>query len=156
MKKAFIFPGQASQFVGMGKDLYEQFETARKIFDRADEILDFGLKKVCFEGPEEELKLTYITQPAIFVHSLAVYYLLKEKGMEVQGMAGHSLGEYSALVAASSLSFEDGLRLVQIRGRLMYESGKKNPGTMAAIIGLSEKQVNELCQRLSARGIIQP
>ncbi|HHE56033.1 MAG TPA: [acyl-carrier-protein] S-malonyltransferase [Caldithrix abyssi] len=156
MKKAFIFPGQASQFVGMGKDLYEQFETARKIFDRADEILDFGLKKVCFEGPEEELKLTYITQPAIFVHSLAVYYLLKEKGMEAQGVAGHSLGEYSALVAASSLSFEDGLRLVQIRGRLMYESGKKNPGTMAAIIGLSEKQVNELCQRLSVRGIIQP
>lgn len=156
MKKAFIFPGQASQFVGMGKDLYEEFETARKIFDQAEEILDFDLKKVCFEGPEEELKLTYITQPAIFVHSLAVYSLLKEKGITAQGVAGHSLGEYSALVAAGSLTFEDGLKLVQIRGRLMYESGKKNPGTMAAIIGLSEEQVNELCRRLAPRGIIQP
>ena len=156
MKKAFIFPGQASQFVGMGKDLYQNFETARKIFDQADEILDFDLKKVCFEGPEEELKLTFITQPAIFVHSMAVFALLKEKGFLPDAVAGHSLGEYSALVAANSLSFEDGLRLVQKRGRLMHQSGNNHPGTMAAIIGLSEEQVYRLCERLSARGVIQP
>ncbi len=156
MKKAFIFPGQASQFVGMGKDLYETFDVARKLFDQANEILGFDLKKVCFEGPEEELKLTYITQPAIFVHSVIVNALLKEKGLQPAGVAGHSLGEYSALVAAESLTFEDGLRLVQKRGQLMYESGKKNPGTMAALIGLSEEQVYQLCQTLSDQGIIQP
>ncbi len=156
MKKAFIFPGQASQYVGMGQDLYEHFESARKIFDFADTLLDFDLKKVCFEGPEEELKLTFITQPAIFVHSIAVFTLLKDKGWQPSGVAGHSLGEYSALVAAGSLSFEDGLKLVQKRGQLMHESGNNHPGTMAAIIGLSEEQVNELCQRLEPRGVIQP
>ncbi len=156
MKTAFIFPGQASQFVGMAKDLYETFELARSYFDRANEILGFDLKKVCFEGPEEELKKTYITQPAIFVHSVVVNELLKEKGMQPQGVAGHSLGEYSALVAAGSLSFEDGLKLVQKRGQLMYESGKNNPGTMAALIGLSEEQVNALCDELRSEGIIQP
>ncbi|APF20204.1 malonyl CoA-acyl carrier protein transacylase [Caldithrix abyssi DSM 13497] len=156
MKKAFIFPGQASQFVGMGKDLYEHFESARRIFDQANEILNFDLKKVCFEGPEEELKQTYITQPAIFVHSMAVNTLLEEKGLKPDGVAGHSLGEYSALVAAGSLTFEDGLRLVQKRGQLMHESGNKNPGTMAALIGLSAEQVYELCEKLSDKGIIQP
>ncbi len=156
MKTAFIFPGQASQFVGMAKDLYETFELARSYFDRANEILGFDLKKVCFEGPEEELKKTYITQPAIFVHSVVVNELLKEKGMQPQGVAGHSLGEYSALVAAGSLSFDDGLKLVQKRGQLMYESGKNNPGTMAALIGLSEEQVNALCDELRSEGIIQP
>ncbi len=156
MKTAFIFPGQASQFVGMAKDLYETFELARSYFDRANEILGFDLKKVCFEGPEEELKKTYITQPAIFVHSVVVNELLKEKGQTPQGVAGHSLGEYSALVAAGSLSFEDGLKLVQKRGQLMYESGKKNPGTMAALIGLSEEQVYALCDELKSEGVIQP
>lgn len=156
MKTAFIFPGQASQFVGMAKDLYETFELARSYFDRANEILGFDLKKVCFEGPEEELKKTYITQPAIFVHSVVVNELLKEKGQTPQGVAGHSLGEYSALVAGGSLSFEDGLKLVQKRGQLMYESGKKNPGTMAALIGLSEEQVYALCDELKSEGVIQP
>ncbi len=114
------------------------------------------MKKVCFEGPEEELKKTYITQPAIFVHSVVVNELLKEKGQTPQGVAGHSLGEYSALVAAGSLSFEDGLKLVQKRGQLMYQSGQKNPGTMAALIGLSEEQVYALCDELKSEGVIQP
>ncbi len=156
MKTAFIFPGQGSQFVGMAKDLYETFDLARSYFDRANEILGFDLKKVCFEGPEEELKKTYITQPAIFVHSVVVNELLKEKGQTPQGVAGHSLGEYSALVAAGSLSFEDGLKLVQKRGQLMYQSGQKNPGTMAALIGLSEEQVYALCDELKSEGVIQP
>ncbi len=157
MKTAFIFPGQASQFVGMGKDLYETFDLAKNYFDRANDILGFDLKKICFEGPEETLKQTYVTQPAIFVHSAVVNELLRQEyDFTAQGMAGHSLGEYSALVAAGSLSFEDGLKLVQKRGQLMYESGKKNPGTMAALIGLSEEQVYALCNELKSEGVIQP
>ncbi len=156
MKTGFIFPGQASQYVGMGKDLYEKYEIAKKLFDAANEIVEFDLKAICFEGPEEELKQTYVTQPAIFVHSVIVNHILQEQGMQPQGVAGHSLGEYSALVAAGSLTFEQGLRLVQKRGRLMFESGKKNPGTMAAIIGLNEEQVNQLCEQLSDKGVIQP
>lgn len=156
MKRAFIFPGQASQFVGMGKDLYEQFDPAKKYFDLANEILDRDLKQICFEGPEEELKQTYNTQPAIFVHSVIVFTLLKDKNILPEGAAGHSLGEYSALVAAGSLSFEDGLRLVKIRSELMYRAGKEKPGTMAALIGLTPEQVYELCENLKGDGIIQP
>ncbi len=157
MKTAFIFPGQASQFVGMGKDLYETFALAKTYFDQANDILGFDLKTICFEGPEEELKQTYVTQPAIYVHSAIVSRILKDEyGMQAQGVAGHSLGEYSALYAAGSLSFEDGLKLVQIRGRLMHESGKKTPGTMAALIGLSEEQVAEVCRKAAAYGTIQP
>ncbi|NOX90130.1 MAG: ACP S-malonyltransferase [Calditrichaeota bacterium] len=156
MKIGFIFPGQASQFVGMGKDLYDSFETAQKLFDRANEIVGFDLKKACFEGPEEELKKTHITQPAIFVHSIVVTQLIKENNLQPDGVAGHSLGEYSALVAAESITFEEGLRLVRKRGQLMYESGQNRPGTMAALIGLNEEQVNELCDRLKDKGIIQP
>ncbi len=156
MKRAFIFPGQASQFVGMGKDLYEQFDPAKKYFDLANEILDRDLKQICFEGPEEELKQTYNTQPAIFVHSVIIFELLKDKNILPEGAAGHSLGEYSALVAAGSLSFEDGLRLVKIRSELMYRAGKEKPGTMAALIGLTPEQVYELCKNLKGDGIIQP
>jgi [acyl-carrier-protein] S-malonyltransferase len=156
MKRAFIFPGQASQFVGMGKDLYEQFDPAKKYFNLANEILDRDLKQICFEGPEEELKQTYNTQPAIFVHSVIVFTLLKDKNILPEGVAGHSLGEYSALVAAGSLSFEDGLRLVKIRSELMYRAGKEKPGTMAALIGLTPEQVYELCENLKGDGIIQP
>ena len=156
MKRAFIFPGQASQFVGMGKDLYEQFDPAKKYFNLANEILDRDLKQICFEGPEEELKQTYNTQPAIFVHSVIVFELLKDKNILPEGAAGHSLGEYSALVAAGSLSFEDGLRLVKIRSELMYRAGKEKPGTMAALIGLTPEQVYELCENLKGDGIIQP
>ncbi len=156
MKTAFIFPGQASQYVGMGKDLYEAYPDTKNIFDTANEILSFDLKSICFEGPDEELKQTYITQPAIFVHSVAVYRLLKEKNIQPSGVAGHSLGEYSALVAAGALQFEDGLKLVQRRGELMQQAGKEKPGTMAALIGLSPEKVYEICQQLKEEGVVQP
>ncbi len=153
-KIAFLYPGQASQYVGMGKDLYEQFPVARELFDAANELLKFDLKKVCFEGPEEALKQTQVTQPAIFVHSMVATQILAERNLTPDIAAGHSLGEYSALVAAGALSFEDGLRLVQKRGELMQMAGKINPGTMAAIIGLSDQQVIEICQRASEAGIV--
>jgi [acyl-carrier-protein] S-malonyltransferase len=154
MKIAFVFPGQASQYVGMGKDLYENSEIAREIFDKAEEILGFELKKICFEGPEDELKQTRITQPAIFVHSYVVAKLLDGK-LKADMTAGHSLGEYSALVYAGVLSFEDALKIVKLRGELMQKAGEENPGTMAAIIGLDDKIVYEICSKVND-GIVQP
>ncbi len=156
MKKAFIFPGQASQYVGMGEDLYNSYDVCRNIFDKANEIMGIDLKKICFNGPEEELKKTYITQPAIFVHSMAVYEVLKGKNILPDLAAGHSLGEYSALTAAGSLSFKDGLKLVKRRGELMYEAGVEKPGTMAAVIGMTPEKVYELCDSVKEFGVIQP
>ena len=154
-KTAFIFPGQGSQFVGMGKDLYERYDLARKYYEQANEILGFDVKTISFEGPEEELKQTRTTQPAIFVHSVIVYELLKAKGFKPDFVAGHSLGEYAALVATGVLSFADALEIVKLRGAEMQKAGENNPGTMAAIVGLTSEQVVEVCAKASAAGIVQ-
>ncbi|MCB2210979.1 ACP S-malonyltransferase [bacterium] len=148
MGTAFLFPGQASQFVGMGADLYEQFDVARIMFDRADNDLPFDLKRLCFEGPIEELTQTRVTQPAIFVVSVITSILLGPKDM-MAASAGHSLGEYSALVAAGALNFDEALKAVALRGELMQNAGNVRPGTMAAVIGMNEEQVNALCAEAS-------
>jgi [acyl-carrier-protein] S-malonyltransferase len=152
-KTALIFPGQGSQYVGMGKDLYEGSPTAKMLFEKADETLGFPLSRICFEGPEEELKQTKNTQPAIFLHSIVLFRLLKRTPFDMA--AGHSLGEYSALVAAGALTFEDGLKLVRLRGELMQQAGIENPGTMAAIVGLDSKTINDLCAEISADEHVQ-
>lgn len=152
-KTAFIFPGQGSQYVGMGKDWYNQSAEAKALFDRADSILGIPLSRICFEGPEEELKQTKNTQPAIFLHSMVVarQYQLEHAAMA----AGHSLGEYSALVYVGALPFEDGLKLVRLRGELMQQAGVEQPGTMAAVIGLDPKTVGEICCTAWETGVVQ-
>jgi [acyl-carrier-protein] S-malonyltransferase len=146
--KAYIFPGQGSQFVGMGKDLYESDASAKKMFDQANEILGFSLTDVMFEGTEEDLKQTKITQPAIFLHSI-VKANLAGAGFQPDAVAGHSLGEFSALVAAKSLSFEAALTLVYKRAMAMQKACEIQPSTMAAVLGLSDEKVEEICASIS-------
>lgn len=153
MSVAYIFPGQGSQYVGMGKDLYEKYPDVKKLYDEADALLGVPLSKICFEGPEEELKQTKNTQPAIFLHSVALWQLLKPTDAAM--VAGHSLGEYSALVAAGALSFADAIKLVRLRGELMQKAGEENPGTMAAVVGLDAKTVGEVTCAAYEVGAVQ-
>ena len=149
MKIAFIFPGQGSQYIGMGKELVENFPLAAEIMEKANEILELDLAGLCFNGPAEELNLTENTQPAIYTISYMVTRLLNEEGIYPLLAAGHSLGEYSALAAAGVFSFEEGLRLVRQRGILMNRAVPDNQGSMAAIIGLEDKIVQEICQEVN-------
>ena len=150
-KTAFIFPGQGSQAIGMGKNLYDNYEIARKLFDSADNILNFPVSRLCFEGPEDELTRTVNVQPAIFITSMACFEvarsLLKDNYIDPVFVAGHSLGEYTALVLAGVMSFKDALLLLRERGRLMNEAGIKNPGGMLALIGASKEIVENICKK---------
>ena len=146
--KAYIFPGQGAQFPGMGKNLYEQSAEAKELFEQANEILGFRITDVMFEGSEEDLKQTNVTQPAIFLHSVILAKVLGES-FKPDMVAGHSLGEFSALVSAGALSFEDGLRLVAARANAMQKACEIQPSTMAAILGLDDYTVEDICQRIS-------
>ncbi len=154
MNIAFVYPGQGSQYVGMGKDLFDLFPQAKEIYHQANEILGFELTSVSFNGPEEKLKQTYITQPAIYTHSITLTKLI-EKKLSPGYSAGHSLGEYTALVCAGALSFEDGLKLVKLRGKLMQRAGEEQKGTMAAVLGLTPQLLEEICKEASSAGIVQ-
>lgn len=148
---AFLFPGQQSQHVGMGKDLVEAYPAARLVFEQADDLLGFKLSEMCFNGPETQLNDTINTQPAIFVTSIAVLRALQAEFPDAQPliMAGHSFGEITALTAANAITFEDGLRLVRERGRLMKEADEKSPGAMAALLGLDVDTIMSVCERAS-------
>ena len=151
--KAFVFPGQGAQFVGMGKDLYESNALAKELFDKADEILGFKITDIMFAGTDGQLKETKVTQPAVFLHSVIQALCLGE-AFNPDMVAGHSLGEFSALVASGALSFEDGLKLVAARANAMQKACEANPGTMAAIIGLLDEKVEEVCASVSTNNNI--
>ncbi len=148
MKIAFSFPGQGSQYVGMGKDIYEHYPVAKEVFRQASDALGYDVAKLCFNGPAEELNRTFRTQPCILTVSSALNSVLKEKGIQPSVVAGHSLGEYSALVAAEVISLRDSVSLTEKRGRFMQEAVPEGKGLMAAILGLERKKVDEICNSL--------
>ncbi len=157
MKKiAFIFPGQGSQHAGMGRELFADFPVARAVFEEADEALGFAISDLCFNGPEEDLQLTANTQPAILTASIAALRVLAEQGIKPDFVAGHSLGEYSALVAASSLTLTDAVKTVRLRGQLMQQSVPVGLGAMAAILGLSAEQVIAACTEVAQAQVCAP
>lgn len=151
--KAYVFPGQGAQYPGMGKDLYENSAVAKEMFDKANEILGFDIIKIMFEGTADELKQTRVTQPAIFLHSVILSKVLGDK-FTPEMTAGHSLGEFSALVAAGALSFEDGLRLVSKRAQAMQKACEAEPSTMAAIVGMDDQTVEQVCADVD--GVVVP
>jgi len=154
---AFIFPGQGSQAVGMGKELYDHFKVAREIFEEADDTLHLSISTLCFQGPEEALKLTENTQPAVLTASIAALRVLEtEKGINPSLTAGHSLGEFSALVASGALSFADAVQTVRLRGRFMQEAVPVGEGAMAAILGMEREEVKKICEEASSREVLTP
>jgi [acyl-carrier-protein] S-malonyltransferase len=155
-KTAFIFPGQGSQYSGMGKEVYDAFSSAREVFAQADDALGFSLSNLCFRGSEEDLRLTRNTQPAILAVSVAILRALRERGFCPDFVAGHSLGEYSALVCAKSLELPDAVRLVRKRGQYMQEAVPIGKGAMAAVLGLEPALVAEACAEASTEGIVSP
>lgn len=151
--KAYIFPGQGAQFPGMGKDLYEGSEVAKDLFEKANEILGFRISDIMFDGTEEDLRQTKVTQPAIFIHSVVIARLLGDN-FNADMVAGHSLGEFSALVAAGAMAFEDGLKLVSARALAMQKACEANPSTMAAILGLDDEVVDQVCKSITEEVVV--
>ncbi len=155
-KTAIIFPGQASQYVGMGKDLYETHSVVKELYQFASDEIGEDMAKLSFEGPAERLKETRFTQPAILIHSLAILKILRDNLPKADFTAGHSLGEYGSLALSGALSFEDAIRAVVKRATLMEEACRKNPGTMAAVIGLDEQKIEDICKAASTDGVVVP